>query len=175
MTRTAPTRTTALTIGLGALLVPVVAPGVAHADPDHWRWMREPAPPVTSELLARGEAGEFSVRNEKTGFLAKAEKSTDVAFVRATLAPRESTKWHEHAGDSFVVVHSGRLRMVEPDHRDHEGCMRETFRAGEAFAHPAGPHDFQNPDDEPAVFYIVYFVPEGASPAPIPVDAPRGC
>lgn len=177
--------TKVLALGLGALLAPVLVSGTAHADPDHRMWGRTaPIPPatpgaVTSELLARGAAGEFGIRDEGAGVRLAATERTDMALVRATLAPESSTGWHRHEGPSMVIVTSGALRMIAPHDGDgaddDHGCTAETFGTGTAFPHPSGTHNFANDGSEPAVFHLVYFVPEGTSPAPIPVDPPHGC
>ncbi|MCV2488089.1 hypothetical protein OF117_01825 [Geodermatophilus sp. YIM 151500] len=170
-----------LVLGLGALLAPVLLSGVAHADPERRLWMQsEPIPPaspgaVTSELVARGAAGELRIDDAATGVRLHADGPMDVALVRATLAPQSSTPWHEHLGPSMVVVTGGELRLVAPEHGDGHGCDSETFGAGDTFGHPASTHLFANHGTGPAEFYIVYLVPQGESPAPIPVDAPRGC
>ncbi|RFU19235.1 cupin domain-containing protein [Geodermatophilus marinus] len=166
-------------VGAGAVLTCALVPGTAHADPDHSDWMRPaPIPPVAavaSEPLARGAAGEFAIQDRETGVRVAATEPTDVVLVRATLPPESSTGWHRHAGPSVVVVNSGTLRMVAPQHGDGHGCSEETFASGTAFAHPSSTHTFANDGPEPLVFSIVYFVPEGASPAPIPADPPHGC
>jgi quercetin dioxygenase-like cupin family protein len=176
-----PANAKVLAIGIGALLAPVFAPVAASADPDDGSWMAPaPLPPatagsLTSEPLARGSAGEFSITDAETGFTVAAPESTDVAMVRATLAARSSIPWHRHVAKSLVVVASGTLRLIHPDHGDHEGCTETTHPAGSSFVHPKGQHAIANDGDEPAVFYVVYFVPEGANPAPIPAEAPSDC
>jgi hypothetical protein len=178
------TRTKVLTIGLGALVAPVVAAGTANADPDHRAGGRPtPLPPasptaVVSELLARGAAGEFDVRDADAGIRLRASEPTDLALVRATLAPHSSIPWHTHAGPSTVIVTSGTLRLVEPRHGNQHGrpgCTEEVFPAGAAFPHPSGEHAFANDGSQPVTFYVTYFLPEGASPAPVPVAPPPGC
>jgi quercetin dioxygenase-like cupin family protein len=181
MPRRIATSTKVAAIGAGALLAPLLVFGAAGADSDHRPAKDTPIPPATpsavsSELLARGAAGEFKIRDEEAGVLLRATESTDVAMVKATLAPRSSTGWHRHNGPSMVIVASGTLRMIEADHHDDDhGCAEETFEAGTAFAHPSDTHNFANDGREPVVFYVAYFVPEGSSPAPIPADAPHGC
>lgn len=100
-------------------------------------------------------------------------------MVAAALAPHTSTGWHGHAGPSVVVVTSGTLRMVEPGHEHGHGqrrsCSEDVFPAGTAFAHPSGTHDFADDGDQPVAFTITYLVPEGASPAPVPVVPAPTC
>ncbi|MGY1735414.1 cupin domain-containing protein [Geodermatophilus sp. SYSU D00684] len=169
-------------IGLGALLAPVLASGTAAADPDTSAALDPagripPASPsaVTSELLARGSAGEFRLEDAEAGISLDVTEPSDVAVVRATLAPHSSTGFHRHPGPSVVVVVSGTLQMIEPAHRDGGRCTQETYPPGSAFPHPSGPHTFANRGAEPAVLVITYLVPEGASPAPVPVDPQPRC
>ncbi len=83
--------------------------GAANANPDTRAWGRPaPIPPATastvvSELLARGAAGEFRIRDEEAGVGLRASEPTDVALVRATLAAESSTGWHQHNGPSMVT------------------------------------------------------------------------
>jgi quercetin dioxygenase-like cupin family protein len=171
-----------LAIGLGALLAPVLLSGAANAasanHPGDGIAPIPPVAPVASVLLARGAAGEFDIDDEDTGVHLQATESTDVVMVQTTVQPHSSTGWHTHAGPSMVVVASGAVRLIEPgngDDWDGSDCTEETFSAGASFAHPSDTHDVANDGAEPAVVYVTYFVPAGASPALVPVDPPRGC
>jgi hypothetical protein len=142
-----------------------------------------PVAPIEAVVLAQGAAGEFELEDEVIGFDLEATQPTDVFVVQVTIAPNSSTGWHQHAGPSVVVVASGMVRLIAPEHGDdghgHDGdghgCTDETFTAGTAWAHPATTHNIANDGDEPTVVYITYFVPEGATPALIPADPPHGC
>ena len=169
-------RSAALVV-LGALAAPVA--GVALATPPEG-----PEPPVlSSTLVARGAAGEFRVHDDATGVKLSARHATDIAIVNAKLKTGSSTGWHRHAGPSIVIVKSGSLTMEEPGHHGHghhrggrHGCRSEIFEKGKAFVHPTHAHNFKNESGEVAEFDLVYFVPAGASPAPIDVTpAPKGC
>jgi|SRR4051794_4976707 hypothetical protein len=171
-----------LAIGLGALLAPVLLTGAASAaSADHPGDGVAPIPPVApvaSVLLARGAAGVFDI--EDAGVHLQATGSTDVAMVQVTVQPHSSTGWHTHAGPSMVIVKNGAVRLIEPEQGKHSGggghgCTDETFAAGAAFAHPADVHDVANDGAQPAVVYITYFLPEGASPALVPATPPPGC
>lgn len=83
----------------------------------------------------------------------------DVAAVRATLAPGGSTGWHSHPLPSLVIVKTGSLTM-----REAKGgqCSSRTFSAGQAFIHPAGPHNFANASAEQLEFLVTYFAPPAA-------------
>jgi hypothetical protein len=155
---------TAILIALGAIAAPA-AVGVALATPPSG---------LTSELLARGAAGEFRIHDKSMRLRMDARKATDVALVKATLAPGGSTGWHGHPGPSIVVVKSGTVTMYEPAH-DHEtdedddndrrrGCAVQRFGPGQAFVHPASVHNFVNESSATVEFYVAYFVPAGAAP-----------
>ena len=153
---------TKLTIAAAALLT-VLVPAAALATPPSG---------LTSQLLARGAAGEFRIVDKDAGLQLKAKKSTDIALVNATLAPGGFTGWHAHPGESIVVVKSGTLTMYEPDHK---GCSVESFGSGQAFAHPADVHNFVNNGQDVVEFYVTYFVPAGAAPLLIDADEPAEC
>ena len=151
------------------LVAGAVAPlvvGVAFATPPTG---------LKSQLLARGSAGELTIRDSGTGLRIEARRPTDVAVVQATLEPGGSTGWHGHPGPSIVVVKAGVVTMYEPsgrDHGDHEPrgrgedrrCAVRRFKAGTAFAHPEDVHNFVNETDTVAEFYVVYMVPAAATP-----------
>lgn len=166
-----------LLIGLGALLGPVLLSGAANADAGAGRGDGiapiPPVAPVQSVLLARGAAGEFQIEDLETGVHVRATEPTDLVMVEVTLQPRSSTGWHTHSGPSTAIVASGAVRLIEPEHG--WGCTEETIPAGTAFVHPTDTHDVANDGAEPAVVYLTYFLPAGASPALVPVDPPPGC
>jgi len=152
-------------IVLGLMAAP--AAGVALATPPSG---------LTSELLARGSAGTFRVH--EGGLKLHARQPTDVAVVRARLAPGGTTGWHTHPGPSLVVVKSGTITMVEPGGPRHHGerCSVQAFGPGRAFVHPEHEHNFENRTDAVVEFYVVYFVPEGVAPLLTDVPAvPETC
>jgi hypothetical protein len=175
-----------LAIGLGALLAPVLLSGAASAASDNHPGDGiapiPPVAPVEAVLLSQGSAGEFAIADESFGFHLRATEPTDVAVVQVTVQPHSSTGWHMHAGPSLVTLVSGEARLIMPKEGDHgdddgggRGCTEETFSAGDSYVHPSGTHLVANDGDEPTFGYIVYFLPEGASPALVPADPPRGC
>jgi quercetin dioxygenase-like cupin family protein len=129
---------------------------------------------VVGTPLARGGADELRIRDNDQGFRLRAKHPTDIALVKATIDPGGYTGWHGHAGPSFVIVKTGTLAMYLPNRRGN-GCTVETFGPGSAFDHPSGPHNFVNAGTETLEFYIAYFLPKGASPAPIDAPLPAGC
>jgi hypothetical protein len=164
-------RRTASLIVLGALAVP--AAGVALATPPSG---------LTSQLLARGGAGELRIHDHATGVHMHARRPIDVAVVQATLKPGGFTGWHRHPGHSIVVVKTGAVTMYEPgrrhrhDHGEAAGrrgrCSAQTFSAGSAFVHPSGEHNFVNETSVDTEFYVVYLVPAGAAPLLTDVPTP---
>jgi quercetin dioxygenase-like cupin family protein len=128
---------------------------------------------LSATPLARGAGGEFRIKAENFRFKLKAKDSTDVALVNAKLAPGGFTGWHGHAGPSLVVVKTGQLTMYALGKKE---CDASVHNAGTTFVHPEGAHNFVNTAAGETEFYIVYFVPQGASPAAIDVTpAPPGC
>ena len=157
------------TILVAALVVLGASSGCGRAQATQ---QPAPTPPaLKSELLARGAVGEFAIRDPETGLQLVAPQSTDLAMVKATLVPNGDTGWHGHAGHSVVIVTKGALTMREP----HQGsCMEHTYGVGQAFAHPRSDHDFVAGGDG-AEFFVAYFVPAGAAPAPVPRPVPEVC
>jgi hypothetical protein len=93
-----------------------------------------------------------------------------------------------------VVVKTGQITRYAPrsrggddddddgDRRRGAGCEVSVHGAGTTFVHPEGAHNFVNTGRDAngvaveTEFYIVYFVPAGASPAAIDVTpAPADC
>jgi hypothetical protein len=140
---------------------------------------------VTPTPLARGAGGKFRIQDE--GFRLRAKESTDVALVNLKLGPNGYTGWHGHVSQSLVVVKTGQITMYQPSRWSwsHRGpkCEVSVHNAGTMLVHPGSAHNFVNTaraaDGVTPVeseIYIVYFVPEGASPAAIDVTpAPAGC
>jgi len=130
--------------------------------------------PLHSLFNSRGTIGPFQIHDHGSHVKLKAGEPVDVAIVGAQLVPAGETGWHTHPAESIVSVQPGgpALQMVT----ERRGrCRERTFAAGEAFVHPAGPHNFVNPDAErPLTFGVAYFVPVGATLL-TPATAPEGC
>ncbi len=146
-----------------ALLVcGALAPGIAGVA------LATPPSGLTSELLARGAAGQFRIHDESMGLKMEARRDTDVAVVKATLAPGGTTGWHGHPGPSIVIVKTGTLTMREGSHEHDRGgwrrCFEQEFPTGTAFVHPEHEHEFVNDSGVAVEFYVVYLVPAGATP-----------
>lgn len=122
--------------------------------------------------IARGVAGEFTIHDKSQKLKIQVKESMDVALVKATLTPNGFTGWHGHAAPSLVVVKAGSVTVYE---LEGDRCVVSTQGAGTAFVHSEDAHNFvAGPDG--AEIYITYFLPAGASPAPIDVSpAPAAC
>jgi quercetin dioxygenase-like cupin family protein len=131
---------------------------------------------LTSTLQARGSWS----RHDRIQLLASLTQqikppSSDVAMVRATLAPGGTTGWHDHPGPSVVILAAGTLTISEAKGR---GCRvtEVSAAAGQrAFFHPEDVHRFDNKGGTVAEFYITYFAPTAT---PLLIDAPEappGC
>jgi quercetin dioxygenase-like cupin family protein len=123
---------------------------------------------------SRGTIEPFTIRNADMRLKIKAKEPIDVAIVGAQLDPGSQTGWHIHPADSIVTVRPGgpALRMI---YSDRGQCQVRTFQPGQAFVHPAGPHNFVNPDAaSPLAFGVAYFVPVGA-PLLTNVSPPGAC
>ena len=145
-----------------ALMVAVIGAATATATPPSG---------LTSELLARGAAGDFSIKSRNFDLEIKAKDATDLAMVKATLTANGYTGWHKHPGPSVVLVKQGTLTLREP----HDGqCASHTYGAGQAFVHPEGVHDFVAGSGG-AEFFVTYFVPAGAAPLLTDAPTPPAC
>jgi hypothetical protein len=123
---------------------------------------------------ARGTIDRLDIHDEQMGLKIRAREPIDVAIVGARLDPLAQTGWHMHPQDSIVSVAPGGPALKTVEYRDGR-CIERTFQAGEAFKHPAGPHNFINTDDAaPLNFGVAYFVPVGATLL-TPVAPPEPC
>lgn len=115
---------------------------------------------LSSTLLGRAtwDRADLSALAHELGSLHRLAGS-DVAVVRATLAPGGTTDWHGHPGPSVVVVTSGTIRVLEP--APGKGCVVTDYAAPRAFFHSEGAHNFVNPSNTTAEFLVTYFAPAG--------------
>jgi hypothetical protein len=151
---------------------------------------------LTSSLVVRSNATELDLHDKSQHLKLQAKRPIHVDIRFVTLAANEVIDWHGHAGPSLLVVKTGELTVLEPKRKgeigrltareleatpglavsapDRTACRIETYGPGEAFVHGEDAHSFRA-GGEGAEFYIVYLLPEGALPAPIPMAAPAGC
>lgn len=163
-----PRRRISITLGL-VLCSGVAVYGIALADHGG----------VHPLFNARGTAERLHIHDHASHshVKIKADGPIDVAIVGAQLDPGGETGWHTHPADSIVSLPPGApdLKMVTQRGRR---CVERSFHAGEAFLHPAGPHNFVNTaPDAPLAFGVAYFVPVGSlllTPAQPPSACPEG-
>lgn len=124
---------------------------------------------------ARGTIEPFRIHDRASHLKLRAGRPVDVAIVGAQLDPGAQTGWHTHPSESIVSVQPGAptLKMVT---QERGRCVERTYEAGQAFVHPAGPHNFVNTNEaSPLAFGVAYFVPVGSTlltPAPAPSACP---
>lgn len=128
---------------------------------------------LTGLFNARGTIAPFHIHDHASHVHLKAGAPVDVAIVGAQLDPKGQTDWHTHPAESIVSVAPGgpALTMVTQERRR---CVTRTFQPGQAFVHPAGPHNFVNESNAPLKFGVAYFVPVGAILL-TPAAAPKAC
>ena len=128
---------------------------------------------LTGLFNARGTIQPFHIHDHASHLHLKAGAPVDVAIVGAQLDPAGQTGWHTHPADSIVSVqpNSAALTMVT---REHRRCVTRTYQPGQAFVHPAGPHNFRNDTGSTLRFGVAYFVPVGATLLTT-APAPKAC
>lgn len=126
---------------------------------------------LTSTQTVRARTGPFTLTDKNQKLKIQSKDTLDVDVRHVTLNANETINWHTHAGPSLVLVKAGSLTMTETDGKT---CRAGTFSAGEAFVHKEDVHQFVAGGDG-AELYIVYLLPEGASPAATFVGTPAGC
>ena len=128
---------------------------------------------LTGLFNARGTIEPFHIHDHASHVKLKAGAPVDVAIVAAQLDPSGQTGWHTHPAESIVSVQPGGapLTMVTQERRR---CVTRTYQPGQAFVHPAGPHNFRNDTSATLKFGVAYFVPVGATLL-TPATAPKAC
>jgi hypothetical protein len=130
---------------------------------------------VKGLFAARGTAQPFHIHDHASHFKLKADRPMDVAIVGAQLSAGGETGWHTHPADSIVSVAPDAPGDLLMDTTRRGRCVTRTFHRGEAFVHPAGPHNFRNSSTAaPLNFGVAYFVPVGAVLL-TPATAPSAC
>jgi quercetin dioxygenase-like cupin family protein len=128
---------------------------------------------LTGLFNARGTAEPFHIHDHRSHVKLKAGAPVDVAIVGAQLDAHGQTGWHTHPAQSIVSVAPGEaaLTMVT---QERKRCVTRTYQPGQAFVHPAGPHNFVNGTASPLKFGVAYFVPVGATLL-TPATTPKAC
>jgi quercetin dioxygenase-like cupin family protein len=135
-----------------------------------------PSSGLTSTLLARGAVSRLDQIKLIAGLAQQVKpSSSDVAMVRATLAPGGTTGWHDHPGPSMVILATGTLTISEA--KGHGCRVTEVSAAAgqKAFFHPDAVHRFDNKGGAVAEFYITYFAPTATPLLIDALEAPPGC
>jgi quercetin dioxygenase-like cupin family protein len=125
----------------------------------------------TTNLLARGSAGELRTKHDGIRLRTRHGVSADVAVATVTIDPGGSSGWHHHPGVVVVVVQSGRVTFYD------EKCRPEVHQAGEAFIESSdSPGLAKNSGTGTAVVEATFIVPSSAPPAPptpLRIDDPQ--
>lgn len=87
-----------------------------------------------------------------------------VVIARVSWEPGGTTGWHVHPGAVLVSVVEGEIEFV---FREEDGCVSNTYAAGEAFVDTGGHAEFaeNTSDTDQAMAYAIFFsVPDGEPP-----------
>jgi quercetin dioxygenase-like cupin family protein len=150
-------------IFIAVLGVAVVAlAGVALATPPSG---------FTTNLLARGSAGQLHVRHDGIRLTSRHGVPTDIAVATVTIQPGGSSGWHHHPGVVLVVVQSGTVSFYD------KHCHADVHQAGEAFIESSdSPGLAKNTGTGTAVVQATFIVPASTPPAPptpLRIDDPQ--
>jgi quercetin dioxygenase-like cupin family protein len=126
---------------------------------------------LTSSQTVRARTGAFTLMDKSQKLKIQSKDTLDIDVRQVTLNANETISWHTHTGPSLVLVKTGSVTMSAADGKT---CGVDTYSAGSAFVHPEDAHRFVAGGDG-AEIYIVYLLPEDASPAATFVDAPAAC
>jgi quercetin dioxygenase-like cupin family protein len=150
-------------IFIAVLSVAIVAlAGVALATPPTG---------FTTNVLARGSAGQLHVRHDGIRLTSRHGVSTDVAVATVTIEPGGSSGWHHHPGVVLVVVQSGTVSFYD------KHCHADVHQAGETFIESSdSPGLAKNTGTGTAVVQATFIVPASTPPAPptpLRIDDPQ--
>jgi len=129
----------------------------------------------TTNLLARGSAGELRVKHDGIRVSSRHGVPADVAVATVTIEPGGSSGWHHHPGIVAVVVQSGTVTFYD------ESCRADIHHAGETFIESSdSPGLAKNTGTGTAVVEATFIVPASTPPAPptpLRIDdaQPKGC
>ena len=125
----------------------------------------------TTNLLARGSAGQLHVRHDGIRLTSRHGVSTDVAVATVTIEPGGSSGWHHHPGIVLVVVQSGTVSFY------NRHCRADVHQAGETFTESSdSPGLAKNTGTGTAVVQATFIVPASTPPAPptpLRIDDPQ--
>jgi quercetin dioxygenase-like cupin family protein len=125
----------------------------------------------TTNLLARGSAGQLHVKHDGIRLTSRHGVSTDVAVATVTIEPGGSSGWHHHPGIVLVVVQSGTVSFYNTH------CHADVHQAGETFIESSdSPGLAKNTGTGTAVVQATFIVPAStpsAPPTPLRIDDPQ--
>jgi quercetin dioxygenase-like cupin family protein len=125
----------------------------------------------TTNVLARGSAGELHVKHDGIRLSSRDGVSADVAVATVTIDPGGSSGWHHHPGVVVVVVQSGTVTFYD------EHCHADVHQAGETFIESSdSPGLAKNNGTGTAVVEATFIVPASTPPAPptpLRIDDPQ--
>jgi quercetin dioxygenase-like cupin family protein len=157
---------TRIIIAALSVAAPVLLAGAALATPPTG---------FTTNVLARGSAGELHANHDGIRLRSHHGVSADVAVASVTIAPGGSSGWHHHPGVVVVVVQSGTVTFYD------ENCHADVHQAGETFIEMSdSPGLAKNNGTQTAVVEATFIVPASTPPAPptplrIDDTQPKGC
>ena len=125
----------------------------------------------TTNVLARGSAGQLHVKHDGIRLTSRHGVSTDVAVATVTIEPGGSSGWHHHPGIVLVVVQSGTVSFYD------KHCHADVHQAGETFIESSdSPGLAKNTGTGTAVVEATFIVPASTPPAPptaLRIDDPQ--
>ena len=125
----------------------------------------------TTNVLARGSAGELHSKHDGIRLSSRHGVSADVAVATVTIDPGGSSGWHHHPGLVVVVVQSGTVTFYD------ENCRKDVHQAGETFIESSdSPALAKNNGTRTAVVQATFIVPASTPPAPptpLRIDDPQ--
>jgi quercetin dioxygenase-like cupin family protein len=125
----------------------------------------------TTNVLARGTAGDLHAKHDGIRVSSRHGVSADVAVATVTIDPGGSSGWHHHPGIVLVIVQSGTVTFYD----DH--CRAAIHRAGETFIESSdSPGLAKNTGTATAVVEATFIVPASTPPAPptpLRIDDPQ--
>ena len=114
-------------------------------------------------LSTRAARDPLHIHDHASHLNIKAREPIDVAIVGAQLDPGGETGWHTHPADSIVSLPPG-APTLEMIIQRAQAVRTQAFQPGQAFVHPAGPHNFVTDDATLTLtFGVAYFVPVGST------------
>ncbi len=131
---------------------------------------------VTSTLVVRSNATALDLhdKSQKLKLQAKDPIHVDIRHVTADAGDVIGGGWHGHAGPSLALVAGGSLTVTESAGPAGSECASTTYGTGSTVLHGEDAHTFVAGSGG-VDLYIVYLLPEGATPGPVALPTPEAC